>query len=65
MRHESLQQTCLLNIREAAEYLAVSPALLYRLVADRQIQHVRVGIGRGTIRFRSEDLEQFKRSRKS
>lgn len=65
MRHDSLQQTCLLNVREAAEYLAVSPALLYRLVADRQIQHVRVGVGRGTIRFRITDLEQYKHSRKS
>jgi excisionase family DNA binding protein len=65
MQHESLQQTCLLNVREAAEYLAVSTALLYRLVANRQIQHVRVGVGRGTIRFRTNDLEQFKHSRKS
>ena len=53
----------LYTVQEAADYLGVSPALVYRLAADRQIFHVRVGIGRGTIRFKLDHLEEFKRSR--
>jgi excisionase family DNA binding protein len=53
----------LYTITEAAKYLAVSPALLYRLVAAREIDHIRIGTGRGTIRFDEPSLEQYKRSR--
>ena len=39
-----------LSVQQAAEQLSVSVALVYRLVAGRAIEHVGIGVGRGTIR---------------
>jgi excisionase family DNA binding protein len=55
----------LLTVPEAAEYLAISKALVYRMVANQEIDHVRVGVGRGTIRFHQTHLDRYKRGRES
>jgi excisionase family DNA binding protein len=49
----------LLTIRDVAERLNVSPGCVYTLVAQREIAHIRIGVGRGTIRVREEDLMRF------
>jgi excisionase family DNA binding protein len=49
----------MLRVREAAERLKCSEALVYELCAQRRLAHVRLGLGRGTIRIRPEDLDAF------
>lgn len=49
----------LLTVRQTAERLNVSDGCVYRLVADRKLAHVRIGVGRGVIRIEEEDLEAF------
>ena len=46
----------LLNVREAAEALAVSQVTVRRAVADGRIHHVRIG---KRVLFRLPDLEAF------
>ena len=48
-----------LTVKEAAELLKVSPGCVYQLIAERRIPHLRIGVGRGCIRIRRQDLEQF------
>ena len=40
-----------LSVREAADKLGVSAALVYALCARKRIRHERHGIGRGTIKL--------------
>ncbi len=54
----------LLTVREAAARSHVSAATVYQLCADRKLTRVRVGMGRGTIRIRAEDLVTFVESPK-
>jgi excisionase family DNA binding protein len=49
----------LLSIREAAERLNISRASLYKLCAQNQVVHVRVG---NAIRFAPEDISGFVRA---
>ena len=49
-----------LTVREAAEYLGVSPQSVYLWVERKQIPHLRV-MGRN-IRFLKSDLETFRAS---
>jgi excisionase family DNA binding protein len=51
----------LLSVREAAERLNISRASLYKLCAQNQVAHVRVG---NAIRFAPEDLSGFLRARR-
>jgi excisionase family DNA binding protein len=48
-----------LTVKQVAERLQVSQAVVYQLCAGRMIRHHRVGAGRGTIRIREEDLAAF------
>ena len=43
----------LLTVREAAERLGCSEALVYLLCSERRLPHVRLGTGRGTIRIQA------------
>ena len=52
----------LLTVRQAAEQLQISRASLYKLCAENQVVHVRVG---NTIRFTSTDIERCLRARRS
>ncbi len=48
-----------LRIKEVAERLGVCQATAYQLCARRKLAHVRVGTGRGTIRVKEQDLDEF------
>jgi excisionase family DNA binding protein len=49
----------LLTVKEAAERLGCSAALVYLLCSERKLAHVRLGTARGTIRVEEADLEAF------
>ncbi|VTS07956.1 helix-turn-helix domain-containing protein [Tuwongella immobilis] len=53
----------MLTIRTAAKLLNLSPATLYRLVAAKQIPHIRLGTGRGKILFQEPELHTWLESR--
>jgi excisionase family DNA binding protein len=49
----------LLTIKQVAERLAVSSATAYELCAQRKLAHLRLGVGRGTIRVDEQALDDF------
>lgn len=49
----------LLTVKETASILGVSLGSVYALVHSGQLDHRRIGTGRGTIRISEEDLEQY------
>lgn len=55
----------LLTVEEVAARLGVSVALVYRIVAQREVEHVRVGIGRGKIVFQESEIERYLSERKA
>ena len=52
----------LLSVKQTAERLGVSPALVYALCAQKRITHERHGLGRGTIRIPEDALEEYRRA---
>jgi excisionase family DNA binding protein len=48
-----------LTVKQVAEQLQVSEATVYQLCGARQLGHVRVGKGRGTIRVSEEHLDAY------
>lgn len=57
--------TPLLTVREVAQVLRLSQACVYTMVARGQLPHLRVGNGRGSIRFSREDLDRFLNTRRN
>ena len=51
----------MLSVRETAERLGISPALVYGLCARKRIRHERHGLGRGTIRIPEDALEEYRK----
>lgn len=49
-----------MTVKEAAELLGISPALVYALVGARRIRHERHGLGRGAIRIPEAALEEYR-----
>lgn len=49
----------MLTVREAAERLGVSQALIYALVSARKIRHQRHGLRRGAIRIPEDALAEY------
>ena len=49
----------LMDVKTVAEALGVSPQCVYSLVAQGLLPAVRIGIGRGVIRFEEEAIERF------
>jgi excisionase family DNA binding protein len=49
----------MLRVAEVAQCLGISQALVYQLLAEGRIAHFRLGMGRGTIRIRSEDVDAY------
>lgn len=47
------------TVGAVAEILQVSPATVYALCAQKKLPHLRIGAGRGTIRIRQTDLEDY------
>ena len=52
-------QSRLLTVCEAATLLNVSSSLIYHLIDSRKLACHRIGAGRGTIRIRKEDLDEY------
>lgn len=50
----------LFRVREAAQRLGVSQALVYALCASGKLSHERHGMGRGTIRISPGDIERYR-----
>ncbi len=48
--------TAVLDVKEAAAYLAVTSKLIYKLTRAGELPHSRVG---NSIRFRIKDLDQY------
>lgn len=51
-----------LTVKEAAEQLRISAALVYALCAAGRIRHERFGMGRGCIRIPVEALEEYRKT---
>ena len=56
---ENTNTTKLLTVRDVAELLQLSESSVYTMASAGVLPHLRVGNGRGTIRFRQEDIGQF------
>jgi excisionase family DNA binding protein len=50
-----------MTVREAAERLGVSAQTVYQLCAARKLRHVRIGLGRGTVRISEEAIAEYLR----
>ena len=53
----------MLSVKQAAERLGVSPALVYALCTKKRIRHERHGLGRGVIRIPDDALEEYRSGR--
>lgn len=49
----------MLSVKKVAERLGISRALLYSLVGSGKISCYRIGMGRGAIRFKDEDVQAY------
>lgn len=49
----------MLTVAEVAARLRVSRGLIYSLVEENLIGHIRIGTGRGTIRFTEDDVQEY------
>lgn len=47
------------TVKEVAEFLGISAAMVYGLCTKRKIRHIRLGVGRGTIRIPEDALKEF------
>ncbi len=48
------------TVKQAAQELSLSEALVYKLVAAGKIRHERHGMGRGVIRIPKEALDEYR-----
>ena len=51
----------MLTVQDVADLLKVSNSLVYNLIASGKIPSHRIGTGRGAIRVRRDDLDQYVR----
>lgn len=49
-----------MTVIEAATLLEVKPATVYALCRAGMLGHLRIGVGRGTIRIELEDVDRFR-----
>ena len=54
-----IDQTQLLSVSEAAQFLKISQSLVYSLIERGKLAHYRLGLGRGGIRISQADLFQY------
>ena len=59
MREQRHNSHPLMTVSEVAERLNVSTSLVYQLVESGKLPVCRIGNGRGAIRFRPQDIDQF------
>lgn len=60
--NETEQEPVTMTVAQAARRLGCSERTLYDMVRDNRIGHYRVGSGRGSIRFRPEDLAGYQQA---
>jgi excisionase family DNA binding protein len=53
----------LLTVKQVADRLGISPALVYSLCARQRIRHERHGLGRGVIRVPEDAIDEYRHSR--
>ncbi len=53
----------MLDVREAADRLNVSPFTIRRMLAERSLQFRRIGSGRGRLRISERDLREYQEQR--
>ena len=51
----------MMTVKQVAEKLGVSIALVYALIQARKIRHERYGLGRGSIRITEDAVEEYRR----
>ena len=56
--HESTSEQ-LLSVADVAELLSISQSLVYQIVDAGKIPFLRIGIGRGSIRFQPADVKTY------
>lgn len=49
----------MLRVKQVAETLGISSALVYELVSKGLLSCYRIGLGRGAIRFKDEDVQRY------
>lgn len=52
----------MLRVRQVAEKLGISRALVYSLTAEGKLPCYRIGLKRGAIRFKEEDVDEYLRT---
>jgi excisionase family DNA binding protein len=53
----------MLDVKEAAARLNVSPFTIRRMLAERSLQFRRIGSGRGRLRINEHDLQVYQEQR--
>lgn len=48
-----------MSVADAAEYVGVSERTIRDLVRDGQLTHYRIGRGRGFVRFRRSEIDEY------
>lgn len=59
MNNEPAQPQALLTVAEVAKWLSISSSLVYQLVDSGRLPVVRIGNGRGAIRFQPGDIADY------
>lgn len=49
----------MLTVAQAARRLSISRGLVYALISERKLAHVRIGRGRGLIRIPEEAIQEY------
>ena len=57
--NDETKNSNLLTVKDVAARLNVSSSLVYQIVEGGKLPVHRIGNGRGSIRFRSEDIEAY------
>jgi excisionase family DNA binding protein len=58
-----VMESAMFTVKETAAKIGVSGQLVYALCTSRRLRHVRVGLGRGTIRIPEDAVDEFLRGR--
>ena len=53
----------MVSVKGLAKHLGVSAKTIYKMVENGSIPYLRVGVGRGTLRFDVEDVERTLKQR--
>jgi excisionase family DNA binding protein len=62
-RQIKVMESAMFTVKDTAARIGVSEQLVYALCAGRRLRHVRVGLGRGTIRIPEDAVDEYLRGR--